>query len=327
MTKLGCISTRSITNLTCEISSVTPTETGFTIEFDQEIDPSELNLYDTASADRGPADVVLRGAATGEVIGSLIVDRSLRSVQFVKTDAPLVPDEYMIEIRSGLDAFKSAAGQILNGNGDDTNADDFITTFTVPEADAGSRVISIPDFVRGPGQTPQLPADSAAGIPLTISDAAGVERVDLRISYDPTLLLLSGATVGPSMPAGTSVSTDGSVAGEMIVSFVSPNPLAAGSQVLVHLQSLVVIPETSEDYGRQHVLDIHSTTIAGSDAPQIPVVSDDAVHLAAYFGDVTGDRRINASDASRVARVAAQLDGGFQRELAGRPTCDRRRRR
>jgi hypothetical protein len=40
-------------------------------------------------------------------------------------------------------------------------------------------------------------------------------------------------------------------------------------------------------------------------------VADDALHLAAYPGDTTGNRNYSALDGQRVLRVAAGLDSGF----------------
>jgi hypothetical protein len=48
------------------------------------------------------------------------------------------------------------------------------------------------------------------------------------------------------------------------------------------------------------------------------VVVDDAFHLANYFADVSGNGRVNASDAAQVARFAALIDRGF----AGSPNAD-----
>ena len=46
-----------------------------------------------------------------------------------------------------------------------------------------------------------------------------------------------------------------------------------------------------------------------------PATADSALHAVAYFGDVSGNGRINASDAAMVGRVAALLDTGFASSL------------
>src|SRR5438046_1060830 len=48
---------------------------------------------------------------------------------------------------------------------------------STPAFTAAPVVVSIPDFARGPGQAVNLPASSATGIPLSISNAAGVTKI------------------------------------------------------------------------------------------------------------------------------------------------------
>ena len=56
---------------------------------------------------------------------------------------------------------------------------------------------------------------------------------------------------------------------------------------------------------------IDALVVSDGSGGSIPSIADDALHLAAYFGDVSGNGRINSSDAALVARVGALLDGGF----------------
>lgn len=50
------------------------------------------------------------------------------------------------------------------------------------------------------------------------------------------------------------------------------------------------------------------------------MVVDDAFHQASFFADVSGNGRINAADASGVARIAALIDDGFAGSPNGDPT-------
>jgi hypothetical protein len=56
---------------------------------------------------------------------------------------------------------------------------------------------------------------------------------------------------------------------------------------------------------------VHSVTISDGNDLEFTVIADDAVHLTGYFADVTGNGRINAGDASQLARFAALIDTGF----------------
>ena len=294
------------------VTSFEASASGFRVEFANELDPSDLNLYDTQNAGLGPADVVVTGAASGPVVGSLVIDAS--AVTFIKAGGPLAADTYTVTLRSAADGFQDTGAAMLDGDGDGTAGGDFQDTFTIDEAPAGARLIGIPDFVRGPGQDVNLPADGS-GIPITISDGDNVRAADLRISYDPTLLAITGATA----PAGGSVIVNTTTPGEAILVFFSSASLPAGSTTFITLQASVPPADASANYGRQQSLDIHSVTIGDGNDNEFAVVVDDAHHVVSYFADVSGNGRINASDAAQVARFAALIDSGFAGSLNADP--------
>jgi hypothetical protein len=61
-------------------------------------------------------------------------------------------------------------------------------------------------------------------------------------------------------------------------------------------------------YRASEILHIPNVTI---NSGAIAAIGDDALHVAAYFGDTTGNGTYSALDAQRVLRVAAALDSGF----------------
>src|SRR5262252_5450771 len=67
---------------------------GFRAQFNQAVDSSVLNLYDTESGTFGPADVTVVGADQGNISGSLVVDGN--QLTFVKTGGVLAPDVYTV---------------------------------------------------------------------------------------------------------------------------------------------------------------------------------------------------------------------------------------
>ncbi len=291
------------------VTALTPTRAGFQISFTNDLDSTDLNLYDSQTASLGAADVTLTGASSGPVAGALIV--SDRLVEFVKTGGPLSPDTYTVTLRSAADGFEDTGGLLLDGNGDGTAGDDYTSTFEVAEAAANTVTIGIPDFVRGPGQEVNLPADTATGIPLTISEGNNVRAIDARISYDPELLDISAATVGPDAPAGASVILNNSTPGLAILVYFSSTPLPAGAATVINLTASVPTANASANYRTQQVLDIHDVVISDGNDTESPVIEDDAVHVATFFSDVSANGRVNAADAAQVARIAALLDTGF----------------
>lgn len=262
---------------TFHVGSFRPTSTGFEAAFSAELDASTLNVYDSMSAAVGLPDVIVEGEASGIVSGSLVVDPLGRGITFVNSGGPLGADEYTVTLISGDGAFKNTDGDLVDGNQDGIAGDDFATTFTVTNHE--SVVVSIPDFVRGPGQPVHLPADATTGIPVTLSDAAGVRIAVVALGYDPTVLEITAANVGAGMPPGVSVALDSSTAGTAIVTLTSPEELPAGSGVVLNLQARVPTTGASLNYGRQQVLDVHSVVLSDANGDPISVMADDAVHL------------------------------------------------
>ena len=298
------------------VTTLTATATGFIAEFANELDAAELNLYDTQTAGLGAADVLLSGAASGPITGSLVV--AARSIEFIKSGSPLAGDTYTVTLRSAADGIKDTGGLLLDGNGDGTAGDDFSSTFEVAAPAANSVTVSIPDVVRGPGQAVNLPADSTSGIPLTISEGTNVRAIDVRIAFDPTLISIEAATPGPDAPAGASVVLNNSTPGLAIVVYFASAPLPAGSGVFVNLQASVPEANASENYRRHQVLDLHDVVVSDGNDNESPTIADDGLHVATFFGDVSANGRINAADAAQVARIAALLDSGF----ANTPSTD-----
>ncbi len=299
------------------VTSFVATNTGFVVEFNEDFDPSTLNLYDTQTGGNGPADVTIVGDATGPVTGSLAVAAGVAT--FVKTGDPLLADSYTVTLRSAENGFKNSAGVLLDGDADGLVGDDYVTSFTVDPAPANAVTVSIPDFVRGPGQAINVPADSTMGIPLSLSAAAGVRSVNLQIAYDPALLSVTAATVAEGVPAGAAVILNNTTPGLAILTFFSPADLPAAGGVFVNLEAAVPAADADAIYRAKEVLDLHEIIVSDSAATAFPVIDDDAIHVVTFFGDVSGNGRINANDAARVGRVAALLDSGFTDSLLADP--------
>jgi hypothetical protein len=290
------------------VTSATATSTGFSANFNRNLDASTLNLYDVQGQPE-PADVTLVGDTVGAVRGSLVVDPGLRKVTFVCTGGVLQPDTYTVTLRGGANGFQDAAGHPLDGNRDGTPDDDFVDTFTVAPEPV---VVGLPDFTRGPGQQVDVPADGN-GLLLTLSDARtggnGIESVVVKIRYDPALLNITAAEPGPDAPGGAMVLADTGTPGLLTLSYSSPGaPLADGTFQFVRL--IANVP-ASANYNSSYLLDLYDLQVTDSAAAMVPATADDALHQVAYFGDATGNEDYSGLDAQRVARVTVGLDTGF----------------
>ncbi len=297
------------------VSSFEPTSSGFVVEFGSDLEPEALQLFGSEPV----PDAVLVGQATGPVAGSLWVTPSARGVTFLKTGGPLLPDTYTVTLRSAASGFKSPAGIPLDGDGNGQPGGHFENTFTVSAPEAGNVTVSIPDFVRGPGQVVNIPANQTNGLPVSVSNGAGIRNVAFQISFDPDLLEVTGVTVADGMPVGATAALNVAAAGRVEVTFSSPLELPASSTTLVMLQASVPAADATEIYRSSGLLDIHDVSIRDAADNSLPTTADDGWHAVTFFGDVSGNGRINAADASLVARLVANLETGLPVSLVTDP--------
>ncbi|QKS29606.1 MAG: tandem-95 repeat protein [Candidatus Accumulibacter similis] len=292
--------TLTVTPEALTVSRFTPTSTGFQVGFNRAIDPSVLNLYDTETGGLGVADVTLTGSS-GPVKGSIVVDADGKGLTFIRSGGTLAAGTWTARLASGPLAFKDTAGGALDGNGDGSTGDAFSTTFTTS---APVRTLSLPDFMRGPGQFVDLTAPSQTGfLPLYLSDGAGVTSVEFTLHYDPALLDLQTVSSGSGLPAGATVERLPAPDGVLKLRVRSPSALAAGKVHLLDLQAFV--PSTAA-YGAKQVLDLDEVLVNGQGA-----TDDDALQVVGYFGDTSGDATYTTLDGQQVQRVLVKLDSGF----------------
>jgi hypothetical protein len=296
----------SITPDYLEVVSVEPTATGFHARFDQAIDPTELNLYARAVGTLGAADVTFEGVS-GLVRGSLIPDADDLGVTFVRTGSPLPTGEYTLVLSSRSNGFIDVHGRPLDGNGDGVNGDDFTTTLTIDVDPATAPVLRILDLARGPGQLVRSPANTGAGIPITITRAAGASSVTFELAYDSTMLDVVSVSLAPGLGPTAALVTSTVVEGDKLVLVVEVSGLqglTASATTLVHVQAEVPL---SAPYAGKQLLDLRNVLIDES----VVGVDDDGVHVVAYFGDTTGNGGYSSLDLSRLQAVVLGTDTGF----------------
>jgi subtilisin family serine protease/subtilisin-like proprotein convertase family protein len=287
-----------------QVAGLTPTRTGFIVDFNNDINPATLNLYDTEGGGIGPVDIIFAGATSGSIRGSAVVDPNLRRLTFVRSVGLMVPDNYSVTLRSAADGFINPVVGQLDGDANGVAGGNFTQTFSIPPYPFGVPLanVSIPSFARGPGQAINVPATASTGIPVTLSDGAGVNSVAFQLQYDPTLLNITGVTMAPGM---TSLVTDSTIPGILNVQVGRTGGIGAGPAQVVFLQANV--PATAPYLAKQ-VVNLTSVSFNGG---AIPGDDDDGVQSVAYVGDVTGNGTYSALDASKVYRAAVGLDSGF----------------
>lgn len=292
-----------------KVSSMTSTATGVKVRFDHVIDTTAIGLWFPTN---GKADVQLKGDATGIVSGSIVLDEDGRGFTFIRTGGVLASDSYTLTLASGTAAFHDAAGG-LDGNGDGRGGDDYVARFDFRPA-RGTAVISLPDFMRGPGQAVNVPALGLA-LPVTYTTGtSGLHQVVFTVDYDTRMLSITGARATLGLPLGTTISFETVSTGlntqqaRITVTLPGRLTLPAGS---FQLASLVASVPAGAPYGACEVLRIKVASLNGNAPAAGSVLSDDALHVVGYFGDANGDAAYTPADVQQILRVVSKADPGF----------------
>ena len=263
---------QTIEATTLRVISFLPATTGFVATFDRSLEVTTgfgvnatpvLHLYDDAFGNLGAPDVTVVGSSTGPVAGSLVVSTPTggpanSEVTFIQSGQTgigqdlnhvgvLPNDTYTVTLLAGGSyGFQDTNGNELEGS-DGTVGDNYVTTFTVANPTA-SVTVSLPDFMRGPGQGVdvqnntdsdgniyQYPSSnsgvqnnvSGSGIPLSLHNNAGtavtVTSVTLSLAYNPSLLTITAVTAVPDGATATLDAT--STPGLALITFTDSSGL------------------------------------------------------------------------------------------------------
>jgi hypothetical protein len=307
------VSTRGLT-----VSSFTPTAAGFTVTFSKPIVASEVSLYGGTVAN--PIQNVSlvgknTGALFGPVNGIFVVDPSGTGATFKassdwlegiagQASGVLPNDTWTATLHSGTGAnangFFDALGAPLDGANSGGHAD-FVTTFTTTSD--GTPALTIPDFARGPdsSSTIKVPNNSARGIPVTLANApAGTKDVVFILNYNPALLTPTGAGTGDSSGAGSTFTMG--TPGNGSATFTWHNNAGLSGNIVLGDILAYVPSSAASQYRAKELLTLTGIKVNGGD---FTGVTSPAVHVNAYFGDLSGDGQITGLDLATAGNVAA----------------------
>ena len=300
---------------TLRVTTFTSNASGFDATFNKPINLADVNLYDGNDAAVDTPDVVLHDNTTNsDVRGSLVWNAATNTLSFVKTGGILANDSYTVTLKSSSTAFHDTSGNLLDGNGDllDTQVNDnYTNSFTVSNL-AGTRVISVHDFARGPGQhVDDAPSVANSRLAVSIDNATSVRSVDYTFQYDPTQLHLSGASQAPGLPSDWNMTFNNTTPGTLIVSLSGITPLAGTNVPLVLIDCDV--PSTAPYRASEalRMTNVAASVQSGSLVVPVPAVGDFAVHKTVYLGDADGNGVYTGTDSALLSRVAVGLDSGF----------------
>ena len=285
-----------------QVVSVTPNVSGVDVRFNDVINAASIHLYDAITATHTsllPPDVTLVGAKTGAVAGSLVFDPDLKGLTFIKTGAPLAADTYTLTLLSGAAGFQDPVGAL---DGLDTGAPgsgNYVTTFTVSPSTAA--ILTMPDIIAGPTQ-PVNYAINGNGLPLTLTNAAGITSLSFHVDYDPTLLTITGA-LSIGAPAGSTLVANVSTPGHATFVFTAASGLGAGP---ITIGAITATVPSSAVYGTRQVIKIAIDSVSGGAA-----IAGNALEVVGFLGDADGNAKYDADDVTLLQRVIVKSDSGF----------------
>jgi hypothetical protein len=307
----------AITTRGLVVSSFTPAADGFTATFSKAFDPSKLTLYGSGLST--VQDVTVFGAHSGPITGTVYVDPSKQSITFKATESaletffstPVLPDDtYTVTLVSGTTNGFGDGSAGLDGANNAGHAN-YTTTFTT--ANQSKTILSLPDFARGPDGAHNIliPNNTGHGIPVKLTNATTVSAALFSLNYNPALLSVTGASSADATTGGTLtlLGTPTIIDAAHATANFQYTSTAPQSGTVVLGDIVASVPDSAASkYKAKELLTLSSITINGA---TFTGVATSAVHVNAYFGDVTGNGSIDALDVAFANNVARGASTGF----------------
>ncbi len=288
------------------IQSMLTDASAVTLRFNQAIATGSIHIADTYVSNilTEQGCLIITDSNNQIVKGSMMISSDAKLVTFIKSGSNFSNGIYSIRLRSNPNAFRTPGGDLLDGNGDSIPGGDYVSTFTVAN---NSRILSIPDVVRGPGQALQVNTTDT-GIPVKINDGTNIYAFEISVEYNPTLMTVSNVVVPSSLSNILQITYNMSTAGRIDVVGVAINGLPTGAQKLFLITGTV---PNSSLYRSKAELKLSNVNLYNLDNNTVPVTLDHGIQLVSYIGDVTGDGRYNSLDPLRLQRHLVNLDRWF----------------
>ena len=222
--------------LSISINSVEVTSSGkLLVNLSQVADPARLVMNSPSGDSNVVPTVIVTGPGGENISGSSIFDAERRQLVCVPLNPYLAPGQYTVHIRQ--QDFVTTVGNIKAGT------EPLSFQFTVPSV---PHVMSIPRIMLNPGKAVNI-GGATGGLPIRMSDAAGLVDITLRLQYSEDFLSISSAVLAPTMPGGWSIQSFRKLPGQIEVHLKGSTALTAGERELVRLTATV--PSTAPSGG------------------------------------------------------------------------------
>jgi len=134
------------------------------------------------------------------------------------------------------------------------------------------------------------------GIPLALSNSQNVTSGSFTLQYNPTLLSITGGAKGAALNAiaGSTFTVtptiNNATSATAVISFSSPSKISSTTASLTLGSLLATVPfSATASYGAKQLLHFSSEQLNTTASSNIAVTNQDAVEVAAFFGNVSGN--------------------------------------
>ena len=156
---------------------------------------------------------------------------------------------------------------------------------------------------------------ASRGIPISLSNADGIKSGEFTISFDPTMLNVSGASIDPSLASsypGATLSLDASsnlAAGLAVIDFNSGTNALPASGAIV-LGGLTASVPSAAYYNSKDLLQVTDVSFSNAGGAISSVAGSSALHLVTFLGNASGTGGFTSADTEDLTQVLAG-GGGF----------------
>jgi hypothetical protein len=158
------------------------------------------------------------------------------------------------------------------------------------------------------------------GIPVALSNPQNVTGGTFTLQYDPTLLHIIGTV---SKIAGASFTANITEVGHMgtaVLSLSSPTKISSTTSFLTIGSLLATVPfGSTATYGAKQLLHFTNLQLFNTAGASIPLTNEDAVEVAAFYGDVndTGLPFNSGNALGTISTVANLIVNSIQQTIPG----------
>jgi len=159
------------------------------------------------------------------------------------------------------------------------------------------------------------------GIPVALSNGQNVTSGSFTLQYNPALLTITGAVskiAGASFTVNTTINN--ATSATAVLSFSSPSSISSTTASLTVGSLLATVPfSATASYGAKQLLHFSSEQLNATASSNIAVTNQDAVEVAAFFGDVndTGMPFASSGAIGAISTVAGLVPSTVFQTLPG----------